>query len=55
MVDVVEEALDVDFEHPSAADPRRRLPHRLQRVVCTTSRPKAVRAWMEILLVDGFE
>jgi hypothetical protein len=55
MVDGVEEALDIHFEHPSAAHLRHPLPQGLQRVMRRASAPEAVRAVEKVLLVDGLQ
>lgn len=55
VIERVEEASDVHFEHPATAIRHGALPQRLQRIVRAASRSKAIRARVKILFVDGFE
>jgi len=55
VVDGVEEALDVEVDHPASPDPHQPTPQRLQRLVRVSPRPEAVRAVQEVLLVDRLQ
>src|SRR6185437_15140463 len=51
----VEELAHVDVEDPPAREPRRLEPESLQRLMRGATRPEAVRAVQEVLLVDGLQ
>src|ERR1044071_1343569 len=53
--DAVEEVADVDLDHPATAYPHRRIPQRLQRLVCGPTWAEPVRAGQEVLLVNGIQ
>ena len=55
VVELVEKLLDVEFDHPAAPHRHQHLPQLVERLVRRTSRPKAVRARQEVLLVDRLE
>ena len=53
--DLVEEALDVQVDHPASPVVHQSLPQRLKRLVSSTPRPKSVRTFQEVLLVRRFQ
>jgi hypothetical protein len=51
----VEELPDIDLQYPTALEVHRLPPQLLQGLVCRPPGPEAIRAGMEILLVERFQ
>ena len=55
VIERVEEALDIELQHPAPAQIHQPLPQDRQRRVCRATWPKAVRAVSQLRLVHGFQ
>ena len=55
MIQRVEKLPDVHFQNPAASAVHRPLPQVFQGFVCRSSRPEAIRAGIEVLLVDRLQ
>jgi len=54
-INVIEKALDVEFDNPSTAHRHQSPPQRIQRLVGTPPWPETIRAVQKILLVHRFQ
>ena len=55
VIEAVEKLPDIDFQDPTSAHRHRRVSDRFERLVRRATRPEAVRAVQEVLLVDGLQ
>jgi hypothetical protein len=55
VIQMIEELPDIHLQHPAPFDIHQLTPEALQRLVCRSSGPEAIRAVQKVLLVDRFQ